>query len=159
MFVLIGGEPLTAGVEDWLRCDAGGYLMTGPELYAEADRDWWPLARDPLFLESTARAVRRGRRPPRFDQASRVGSGRRRNVDLAGAQLPVVAWRVAPHVGVKEVRLVSQHDRLDAVTEAQLLEDVRDVRLDRRVADVELLADLRVGEAPRDQSQHVQFTI
>ena len=53
MFVLIGGEPLTAGVEDWLRCDAGGYLMTGSELYAEADRSWWPLARDPLFLESS----------------------------------------------------------------------------------------------------------
>jgi thioredoxin reductase (NADPH) len=51
MFVLIGGEPLTAGVEDWLRCDAGGYLMTGPALYA--DRSWWPLARDPLFLESS----------------------------------------------------------------------------------------------------------
>ena len=53
MFVLIGGEPLTAGVEGWLRCDAGGYLMTGAALYAEADRSWWPLARDPLFLESS----------------------------------------------------------------------------------------------------------
>jgi thioredoxin reductase (NADPH) len=53
MFVLIGGEPLTAGVKDWLRSDAGGYLMTGPDLYAEADRHWWPLARDPLFLESS----------------------------------------------------------------------------------------------------------
>jgi thioredoxin reductase (NADPH) len=53
MFVLIGGQPLTAGVEDWLRCDAGGYLMTGSDLYAEADRSWWPLARDPLFLESS----------------------------------------------------------------------------------------------------------
>ncbi len=53
MFVLIGGEPLTAGVEDWLRCDAGGYLMTGTALYAEADRSWWPLAREPLFLESS----------------------------------------------------------------------------------------------------------
>jgi thioredoxin reductase (NADPH) len=53
MVVLIGGEPLTAGVEDWLRCDAGGYLMTGPALSAEADRSWWPLARDPLFLESS----------------------------------------------------------------------------------------------------------
>ena len=53
MFVLIGGEPLTAGVEDWLRCDAGGYLMTGAELHAAADRSWWPLARDPLFLESS----------------------------------------------------------------------------------------------------------
>jgi thioredoxin reductase (NADPH) len=53
MFVLIGGEPLTAGVEDWLRCDASGYLMTGSDLHAEADRGWWPLARDPLFLESS----------------------------------------------------------------------------------------------------------
>jgi thioredoxin reductase (NADPH) len=53
LFVLIGGEPLTAGVADWLRCDAGGYLMTGPALYAEADRSWWPLTRDPLFLESS----------------------------------------------------------------------------------------------------------
>jgi thioredoxin reductase (NADPH) len=53
MFVLIGGEPLTAGVADWLRCDAAGYLMTGPDLHAEADRSWWPLARDPLFLESS----------------------------------------------------------------------------------------------------------
>jgi thioredoxin reductase (NADPH) len=53
MFVLIGGAPLTAGVEDWLRCDASGYLMTGPELYAQADRSWWPLTRDPLFLESS----------------------------------------------------------------------------------------------------------
>ena len=53
MFVLIGGAPLTAGVEDWLRCDAGGYFMTGPDLFGEADRSWWPLARDPLFLESS----------------------------------------------------------------------------------------------------------
>ena len=53
MFVLIGGKPFTAGIEDWLRCDAGGYLMTGPALYAAADRSWWPLARDPLFLESS----------------------------------------------------------------------------------------------------------
>jgi thioredoxin reductase (NADPH) len=53
MFVLIGGEPQTAGIRDWLRCDAAGYVMTGSELFAEADRDWWPLKRDPLFLESS----------------------------------------------------------------------------------------------------------
>jgi thioredoxin reductase (NADPH) len=53
MFVLIGGEPLTAGVEGWLRCDARGYFMTGPDLQADADRSWWPLERDPLFLESS----------------------------------------------------------------------------------------------------------
>jgi hypothetical protein len=89
MFVLIGGEPLTAGVEDWLRCDAGGYLMTGsravcpgrPQLVAAGTRP--SLSR----IEPT-RAVRRGRRSPRIDQASRVGRRRRRNVDRAGAQLP-----------------------------------------------------------------------
>ena len=53
MFVLIGGEPLTAGVEGWLRRDAHGYFMTGPDLHTEADRSWWPLPRDPLFLESS----------------------------------------------------------------------------------------------------------
>ena len=53
MPILIGGAPQTAGVGDWLRCDAGGYLMTGSELHGEADRDWWPLARDPLLLESS----------------------------------------------------------------------------------------------------------
>jgi thioredoxin reductase (NADPH) len=52
LFVLIGAEPLTAGVEDWLRCDAGGYFMTGPNLLQSSDRSWWPLERDPLFLES-----------------------------------------------------------------------------------------------------------
>jgi thioredoxin reductase (NADPH) len=53
LFVLIGAEPLTAGVADWLRCDARGYFMTGPELLQSSDRSWWPLERDPLFLESS----------------------------------------------------------------------------------------------------------
>jgi thioredoxin reductase (NADPH) len=53
LFVLIGAEPLTAGVEDWLRCDDRGYFMTGPDLLQSADRSWWPLERDPLFLESS----------------------------------------------------------------------------------------------------------
>jgi thioredoxin reductase (NADPH) len=52
LFVLIGAEPMTAGVEDWLRCDDGGYFMTGPDLLRSSDRSWWPLKRDPLFLES-----------------------------------------------------------------------------------------------------------
>ena len=53
LFVLIGAQPLTAGVEDWLRCDDRGYFMTGPDLVTSSDRSWWPLARDPLFLESS----------------------------------------------------------------------------------------------------------
>ena len=53
LFVLIGAEPLTAGVQDWLRCDDRGYFMTGPDLLKSSDRSWWPLERDPLFLESS----------------------------------------------------------------------------------------------------------
>jgi thioredoxin reductase (NADPH) len=53
LFVLIGAEPLTAGVEGWLRRDERGYFMTGPDLLGSSDRSWWPLERDPLFLESS----------------------------------------------------------------------------------------------------------
>ncbi|MGI9557681.1 MAG: NAD(P)/FAD-dependent oxidoreductase [Solirubrobacterales bacterium] len=57
LFVLIGAEPKTAGVEQWLRCDDRGFLMTGLDLYETADRSWWPLERDPLFLESSQPGV------------------------------------------------------------------------------------------------------
>jgi thioredoxin reductase (NADPH) len=57
VFVLIGAEPLTAGVEGWLRCDDRGYFMTGPDLLERSDRSWWPLERDPLFLESSQPGV------------------------------------------------------------------------------------------------------
>jgi hypothetical protein len=43
---------------------------------------------------------------------------------------------------LEEPRLVCEYDGLDAVAEAELGEDVRDVRLDGRLADVELLTDL-----------------
>jgi thioredoxin reductase (NADPH) len=52
LFVLIGAAPVTAGVEDWLRCDGHGYFMTGRDLFSSSDRSWWPRERDPLFLES-----------------------------------------------------------------------------------------------------------
>ena len=57
MYVLIGGQPLTAGVEGWLRRDDGGYLMTGPDLHRDAHTEWWPLPRDPLPLESSQPGV------------------------------------------------------------------------------------------------------
>jgi thioredoxin reductase (NADPH) len=57
LFVLIGAAPLTAGVEDWLRCDDRGYFVTGPDLVTGSDRSWWPLERDPLFLESSQPGV------------------------------------------------------------------------------------------------------
>jgi thioredoxin reductase (NADPH) len=67
LFVLIGGEPRTAGVEGWLKRDRRGFLVTGPELLRDGRRDrWWTLDRDPFFLESSqpgafvAGDVRRG---------------------------------------------------------------------------------------------------
>jgi thioredoxin reductase (NADPH) len=53
MYVLIGGQPLTAGVEGWLRLDEDGYVMTGTDLSRDSQTEWWPLRRDPLPLESS----------------------------------------------------------------------------------------------------------
>ncbi|MBV9338581.1 MAG: FAD-dependent oxidoreductase [Solirubrobacterales bacterium] len=57
MYVLIGGQPLTAGVEGWLRRDEGGYLISGADLHRDSQTQWWPLARDPLPLESSQPGV------------------------------------------------------------------------------------------------------
>src|SRR5215469_8940005 len=57
MYVLIGGQPLTAGVEGWLRRDEDGYLMTGGDLHHNSQTGSWPLARDPLPLESSQPGV------------------------------------------------------------------------------------------------------
>jgi thioredoxin reductase (NADPH) len=57
MYVLIGGQPLTAGLEGWLRRDESGYLLTGTELLDDHERGGWPLARDPLPLESSQPGV------------------------------------------------------------------------------------------------------
>ncbi|HYB88830.1 MAG TPA: FAD-dependent oxidoreductase [Streptosporangiaceae bacterium] len=53
MYVLIGGQPLTAGVQGWLHRDEDGYLMTGADLHHHSQTASWPLARDPLPLESS----------------------------------------------------------------------------------------------------------
>jgi thioredoxin reductase (NADPH) len=53
LFVMIGGRPMTAGVEGWLRRDEHGFLVTGPDLFRGGEQPAWPLARPPLFLESS----------------------------------------------------------------------------------------------------------
>jgi len=53
MYVMIGGQPLTTGVEGWLHRDEDGYLMTGADLHHDSQTASWPLARDPLPLESS----------------------------------------------------------------------------------------------------------
>jgi thioredoxin reductase (NADPH) len=52
LFVMIGAQPMTAGVEGWLRRDNHGFLVTGPDLLAEG-QPAWSLERPPLFLESS----------------------------------------------------------------------------------------------------------
>jgi thioredoxin reductase (NADPH) len=56
MYVLIGGQPMTAGVEGWLGRDAAGYLMTGADL-RNSQPTLWPLPRDPLPFESSQPGV------------------------------------------------------------------------------------------------------
>jgi thioredoxin reductase (NADPH) len=53
MYVLIGGQPLSASVEGWLRRDEDGYLITGADLHHNSQTAQWPLAREPLPLESS----------------------------------------------------------------------------------------------------------
>jgi thioredoxin reductase (NADPH) len=57
MYVLIGGQPLTAGVAGWLGRDPDGYLMTGADLQHNSQTAAWPLPRDPLPLESSQPGV------------------------------------------------------------------------------------------------------
>jgi thioredoxin reductase (NADPH) len=58
LFILIGGKPLTAGFEGWLRLDARGYLVTGPDvLESDGQSSPWPLERDPFLLESSVPGV------------------------------------------------------------------------------------------------------
>ena len=52
LFVMIGAEPMTAGVEGWLRRDEHGFLVTGPDLLG-GEQGSWPLERAPLLLESS----------------------------------------------------------------------------------------------------------
>jgi thioredoxin reductase (NADPH) len=58
LFLLIGAQPITAGVEGWLRRDSHGFLLTGQDVVADGARDqWWQLDRDPYPLESSQPGV------------------------------------------------------------------------------------------------------
>src|SRR5437867_1366729 len=99
------------------------------------------------------RPVRRGR----------CGLGAEADLEVGCKGAPASRARIAaasaPHVSLEDPRLVGEHDCLDAVAEVELLEDVGDVRLDRRLADVELLRDLPVREAAGDQARDISFAL
>ena len=111
-----------------------------PELDASAPRERSTYGSQILGkLQLRIRTARRCRR------ARRRGAPRGRcALDAAEPhRLTAEKERRAAHMGgasvLEEPGLVGEHDRLDAVAEVELLEDVRDVRLDGRVADEELL--------------------
>lgn len=62
-----------------------------------------------------------------------------------------------PHLAIEDSGLMCKHDRLHTVAKVELLEDVRDVRLDRRFADVELSADFTVRQAAGHEAKDVAF--
>jgi len=58
LFVLIGGEPHTQWLRDTVRSDQHGYLLTGRDLLGAGGLPTgWPLARPPLFLETSLPGV------------------------------------------------------------------------------------------------------
>ena len=55
LFLCLGGAPRTGWAADTgVRVDAAGFILTGPDLLEEGRRPAdWPLARDPLALETS----------------------------------------------------------------------------------------------------------
>src|SRR5579872_2268025 len=78
-------------------------------------------------------------RPPRINPGSD-----------AGPSAPVLA-------GADQARLVGEHDRLNAVPELQLRENVRHVRLDGGLAERQLRGELGVAQAAGEQPQHLKL--
>ena len=58
LFVLIGGQPRTAWLPDFVERDAAGYLLTGRDLVRDGKApECWPLQRPPLLLETSTPGV------------------------------------------------------------------------------------------------------
>jgi thioredoxin reductase (NADPH) len=58
LFILIGGEPTSRRVANWLRLDENGFYLTGNDLLTDSRTDpRWPLDRQPYPLESSQPGV------------------------------------------------------------------------------------------------------
>jgi thioredoxin reductase (NADPH) len=57
LFVLIGANPRTQWLQRTIECDQRGYVLTGRDLGAAKPPTRWPLARPPLFLETSLPGV------------------------------------------------------------------------------------------------------
>jgi thioredoxin reductase (NADPH) len=97
LFVCIGGVPRTGwAAGSGVRIDAAGYVLTGPDLLDRGERPaGWPLARDPLALETSV---------PGLFAAGDVRHGSTK--------------RVAGAVGEGSMAVALAHRRLDELTAA-----------------------------------------
>jgi len=58
LFVMIGADPHTEWLEPSIARDNRGFVLTGPDVWAEnGSRKRWPLARPPLLLETSMPGV------------------------------------------------------------------------------------------------------
>src|SRR5579864_5052480 len=58
-----------------------------------------------------------------------------------------------------QARFVREDDRLDPISQLQLVEQMRHVRLDGGLADMEALGDLEIGEAARDLAENLELAL
>ena len=85
----IGAQPHTDWLPGAVARDQWGFVLTGADLLGGESGPRWPLARPPAALETQPAGRLRDRgRPPRLDQASRVGGRRRRRRGRPGAPAP-----------------------------------------------------------------------
>ncbi|HET6695429.1 MAG TPA: NAD(P)/FAD-dependent oxidoreductase [Gaiellaceae bacterium] len=97
LFICIGGVPRTSwAAGSGVRTDTAGYVLTGPDLLDRGERPaGWPLARDPLVLETSV---------PGFFAAGDVRHGSTK--------------RVAGAVGDGAMAIALAHHRLEELTAA-----------------------------------------
>jgi thioredoxin reductase (NADPH) len=58
MFIFIGAAPHTNFISSLVRCNAAGFILTGPELWRNGERPkGWTLRRDPYLLETSVPGI------------------------------------------------------------------------------------------------------
>ena len=141
--------------------------LTNVAKHANAESVWIEVAQSAGFAPDRRPRRRRGLRHER--PQPRLRPGRDPRADRASGRQPcdrLEPWRRDRGARADPALLDLEHaalervaDQLGALRHAELLLDVRAVRLDRANADHELLSDLGVGVAERDQPQDLRLAL
>src|SRR5262249_3674329 len=88
------------------------------------------------------------------------GLGQQSEPSLVGSYEPGLDARTSgPHRGLYETGIEGRDHRLDAVADAELAKDAREMRLDCRLTEVELRAELSVRQSAREQREDLQLPL